>query len=104
MGKGICKYAIPMNPPYQYPYGCMVMYGNKCSYEALCSLGGASCPKLEIGENEEQRRRVTRRHNDIWKAMEDPSAEEVVVQKHSALGKSDQMLEIVGVLTKGEVK
>lgn len=108
MGKGICKYTIPMKPPYQYPYACAVMY--ECRYEAERNRGGEFCPRFEIGKNMEQSgqelkgRRVVQRYDDIRKAMEDPSVEEVVIQKHSALGKTDQMLEIVGVLTKGEVK
>lgn len=108
MGKGICKYAIPMKPPYQYPYACAVMY--ECRWKEGGKNIGKSCPRFQIGENMERTgqelrgRGVVKRYDDIRKALEDPSVEEVVVQKHSALGKSDQMLEIVGVLTKGEVK
>lgn len=108
MGKGICKYAIPMKPPYQYPYACAVMY--ECRWKEGGKNIGKSCPRFQIGENMERAgqelrgRRVVKRYDDIRKALEDPSVEEVVIQKHSALGKSDRMLEIVGVLTKGEVK
>lgn len=71
---------------------------------------GKSCPRFQIGENMERAgqelrgRGVVKRYDDIRKALEDPSAEEVVIQKHSATGKTEQMLEILGVLTKGEVK
>ena len=108
MGKGICKYAIPMKPPYEFPFVCVVMY--ECRWKGGGKNMQKSCPRFQIGENMEQSgqelkgKRVVQRYNDIWKALEDPSVEEVVIQKHSAIGKSHQMLELLGVLTKGEVK
>lgn len=108
MGKGICKYAIPMNPPYEFPFACAVMY--ECRWKDGGKNIGKSCPRFQIGENMESNgqelrgRRVVKRYDDIRKSLEDRAVEEIAIQKHSALGKSDQMLEIVGVLTKGEVK
>lgn len=109
MCKGSCKYAIPAKPPYQYPYICAVMY--ECiRRDGGSKDGGKSCIRFQIGENMERNghkrmgRTVMQRRDDIRKALEDPSAEEVVIQKHCAMGKTEQMLELLGVLRKGEVK
>lgn len=102
MGKGICKYAIPMKPPCQYPYACAVMY--ECRYEAERNRGGEFCPRFEIGENMEQNgqdlkgRRVVQRYDDIRKALEDPTAKEVIIEKHASLGKSEELFDVIGAV------
>lgn len=73
-----CKYAIPMKPPYEFPFACAVMY------ECIRRDGGRkdegkSCIRFQIGENMEQngqKRRgktVMQRRDYIRKALEDPT-------------------------------
>lgn len=108
MNKGICKYAIPMKPPYQFPYACAVMY--ECRWKGGGENIGKSCPRFQIGENMESNgqelrgRRVVKRYDDIRKALENRAVKEVMIQKHSAVGKSEQALEFLGILTKEEMK
>ncbi len=52
MSKGICKYAIPMKPPYQFPYACAVMY--ECRWKGGGRNIWKSCPRFKIGENMER--------------------------------------------------
>lgn len=44
------------------------------------------------------------RRDEIRKALEDQASKEIVIQKHSSMGKSEQMLELLGILTNGEMK
>ena len=73
MDKGICKYAIPMKPPYQFPFACAVMY--ECRWEHGGKNIGKSCPRFQIGENmewdrlERRRRWIVKRYDDIRKRL-----------------------------------
>lgn len=103
MGKGICKYAIPMKPPYQYPFACAVMY--ECRYEMARNRGGELCPRLEIGECMERNglelkgARVVKRYSDLRKALEDPAVKEAIIDKHSSMGKAEEFLDMLGAIT-----
>lgn len=102
MGKEICKYAIPMKPPYQFPFACAVMY--ECRWKDGGKNIGKSCPRFQIGENRESNgqelrgRRVVKRYDDIRKALEDPTAKEITIQKHTSLGKSEKLLDMIGAV------
>lgn len=109
MCKEICKYAIPAKPPSQHLYICAVMY--ECiRQDGGRKDGGKSCIRFQIGENMERNgqkrkgRTVMQRRDEIRKALEDQASKEIVIQKHSSMGKSEQMLELLGILTNGEMK
>ena len=120
MGKEICKYAIPMKPPYQFPFACAVMY--ECRWKDGGKNIGKSCPRFQIGENREKNgqelrgRRVVKRYDDIRKALEDRTVtvhattgkteqllkslakiekENVIIRKHANVGKSDELMDII---------
>lgn len=65
---------------------------------------GKSCPRFQIGENREKNgqelrgRRVVKRYDDIRKALEDPTAKEITIQKHTSLGKSEKLLDMIGAV------
>lgn len=52
MGEGIYKYAIPMKPPYEFPFACAVMY--ECRWKGGGKNMHKSCPRFRIGENMER--------------------------------------------------
>lgn len=59
---------------------------------------------LIFGENREKNgqelrgRRVVKRYDDIRKALEDPTAKEITIQKHTSLGKSEKLLDMIGAV------
>lgn len=77
MDKGICKYAIPMKPPYEFPFACAVMY--ECRWKEGGRNMYKSCPRFQIGQNRERDglelrgMRVIKRYAEIRKALEDPT-------------------------------
>ena len=74
MCKGICKYAIPMKPPYPFPFACAVMY--ECRWKGGGKNIGKSCPRFQIGENMERAgqelrgRGVVKRYDEITRKRE----------------------------------
>ena len=98
--KEICKYAIPMKPPYQFPFACAVMY--ECRYDGERNRGGKRCVRYEIGRNMEKAgqelrgRRIVKNYDDIRKALEDPAVKEIVIRKHASLGKTEELLDMIG--------
>lgn len=91
-----------MKPPYQFPFACAVMY--ECRWKDGGKNIGKSCPRFQIGENREKNgqelrgRRVVKRYDDIRKALEDPTAKEITIQKHTSLGKSEKLLDMIGAV------
>lgn len=95
-----------MKPPYQYPYACAVMY--ECRYEMERNRGGELCPRLGIGEYREKNglelegARIVKRYSGLRKALEDPAVKEVIIDKHSSMGKTEGFLDMLGAVTEAE--